>query len=366
MSAPPLTPARIAQLGQGFRETKALHSAVELGVFAALAQGPLDLAALRGQIGIHQRGARDFFDTLVALGLLERDANGCYANVPAAERYLVAGSPTYIGGLLDHVRVHEYPVWNFLTRALQTGEPQSPAGAVGLYPALYADPAALDTFIGGMSGGSALVAEALVAKFPWQGYRTLIDVGSAEGCVPVQIAQRHAHIVGGGFDLAPVAAKFENYVRAHGLSHRLQFYPGDFLADELPACDVLIMGRVLHNWDLPTKQMLLKKAHEALRGGGALIVYERFIDDARRESAAGLLASLNMLVMTAGGFDYSGADCIGWMREAGFKDMRIERLTLDQSMVVGIKPERGEAVDVGRADEKGKDVKSTSDSALLR
>jgi hypothetical protein len=339
MSALPLTPARIAQLGQGFRETKALHSAVELGVFVALAEGPLDLGALRARIGIHPRGARDFFDALVALGLLERDANGRYANVRAAERYLVPGSPTYIGGLLDHIRVHEYPVWNFLTRALQTGEPQSPAGAVGLYPALYADPAALDTFVGGMSSGSALVAEALTAKFPWQRYRTLIDVGSAEGCVPVQIAQRHSHIVGGGFDLPAVAPKFESYVRAHGLSHRLQFHPGDFLTDELPASDVLVMGRVLHNWDLPTKRMLLSKAHEALRSGGALIVYERLIDDARRENAAGLLASLNMLVMTAGGFDYSGADCIGWMREAGFRDMRVESLTADQSMIVGIKAE---------------------------
>jgi hypothetical protein len=83
--------------------------------------------------------------------------------------------------------------------------------------------------------------------------------------------------------------------------------------------------------------MLLKKAYDALPAGGALIVYERLIDDERRINAAALLASVNMVIMTAGGFDFTGADCIGWMGEAGFRDMRVEALTSEHSMVAGIK-----------------------------
>jgi hypothetical protein len=105
----------------------------------------------------------------------------------------------------------------------------------------------------------------------------------------------------------------------------------------LPAADVLIMGRVLHNWDLATKRMLLQKAHAALPSGGALIVYERLIDDARRAGSTGLLSSLNMLIMTQGGFDFTGADCIAWMREAGFREMRIEPLSDAHSMIVAVK-----------------------------
>ena len=100
---------------------------------------------------------------------------------------------------------------------------------------------------------------------------------------------------------------------------------------------MLVFGRILHNWDLETKKMLLKNGYEALPPGGALIVYERLIDDKRRVNAAALLASLNMLIMTAGGFDFSGADCTGWMRDAGFRDMRVEPLTSEHYMVVGIK-----------------------------
>jgi len=99
----------------------------------------------------------------------------------------------------------------------------------------------------------------------------------------------------------------------------------------------VVLGRILHNWNLSTKQMLLKKAYDALPARGALIVYERFIDDDRRVNAPALLASLNMLIMTAGGFDFTGADCISWMRDAGFQGPRTEPLTPEISMVVGIK-----------------------------
>src|SRR5207302_6496043 len=130
---------------------------------------------------------------------------------------------------------------------------------------------------------------------------------------------------------------FDSYVQQHGLSDRLRFHPGSFLDDPLPAADVVVLGRILHNWDLTTKPMLLKKAYEALPAGGALIVYERLIDDKRRINAPALLASLNMLIMTAGGFDFTGADCLGWMCDVGFHGTRTEQLTSEISMVLGIK-----------------------------
>jgi hypothetical protein len=332
-----ITPDRIVKLGLAFRAAKALLSAVELGIFTALAEDSLDLDALRMQVGIDERGARDFFDALVALGMLERDERGRYANTPETNFYLDRQKPTYIGGELDHFNTYVYPHWNLLTPALRTGKPQSGARATGHYSALYADHAALETLIKGMTGGTLPVAKALAAKFPWQDYRTVIDVGTAQGCLPVQIAHAHPHITGGGFDLPPVNPLFDNYARDHGLCDRLRFYAGDFLQDPLPSADVLVLGRVLHNWDLVTKRMLLKKAYDALPAGGALIVYERLIDDERRVNAAALLASVNMVIMTAGGFDFTGADCIGWMREAGFRHMRVEPLTSEHSMVVGMK-----------------------------
>ncbi len=97
------------------------------------------------------------------------------------------------------------------------------------------------------------------------------------------------------------------------------------------------MGHILHDWGLDTKEMLIRKAYESLEEGGALIVYEAIIDDDRRQNAFGLLMSLNMLIETGDGFDYTGADCTGWMKKAGFRETRVEHLVGPDSMVVGIK-----------------------------
>ena len=105
----------------------------------------------------------------------------------------------------------------------------------------------------------------------------------------------------------------------------------------MPAADVLVMGHILHDWDLDEKRRLIAKAYEALPPGGALIVYEALIDDERRHNATGLLMSLNMLIETKGGFDYTGVDCSAWLTEAGFRKSRVEHLCGPDSMVVGIK-----------------------------
>jgi hypothetical protein len=188
-----------------------------------------------------------------------------------------------------------------------------------------------------MTARTRPVAKALAHRFPWANHGTLIDIGGAQGCLPVEIAQVHPHITGGAFDLPSLAPLFDRLVMEHGLEKRLRFYPGDFFTAPLPAADVLVLGHVLHNWDLATKMMLLKKAYDALPRAGTLIVYERLIDDERRVNTEGLLMSLHMLLVSPGGFDFTGADCIGWMRQAGFHDIRVEPLTADQSMVVGAK-----------------------------
>jgi O-methyltransferase/methyltransferase family protein len=332
-----MTPDLILRLGQAYRESKVLLSAVELGLFTVLAERPLDLEALSERLGINARGARDFLDSLVALGMLVRHDDGHYANSLDAELFLDRNKPAYVGDLLDSASTRHYGVWSSLTAALRTGTPQSDKSMVSKFSGLYADDSAREQFASSMTIRTRPVAKALTERFPWADYRTLIDIGGCEGCLPVEIAQVHLHLTGGAFDLPALHPLFNRYVQKHALSDRLRFYPGDFFNDPLPTADVLVLGRVLHNWDLETKRMLLKKALDALPPGGALIVYEHLIDDARRVHSAGLLASLHMLLMSDGGFNFTGADCISWMRETDFGNIRIEPLTVDQTMVVGFR-----------------------------
>ena len=326
------------QLGLGFWGSKTLLSAIELGLFTELAKGPLDANVVCDHLKLHPRSVRDFLDALVALRMLERDADGKYRNTPETDLFLDRAKPTYAGGILEMANARLYPFWGALTEGLRTGQPQNEAKSGGnLFEAIYDNPQQLEGFLSGMTGISLGAAMAIAQKFPWKDYKTFIDIGCAQGALPVQAALAHPHLTGGGFDLEAVRPVFEKYIAKHGLSDRLKFYAGSFFTDPLPSADVLVMGHILHDWNLEEKKMLLRKAYQALPANGALIVYEALIDDDRRENAFGLLMSLNMLIETPGGFDYTGADCRSWMQEAGFHETRVEHLVGPDSMVVGIK-----------------------------
>src|SRR5215211_3906770 len=158
-SAP--TPDRILELGFAYWGSKTLLSAVELGVFTELAHGPLDAESLRQRLGLHPRASRDFFDALVALGMLERE-DGHYRNTPETDCYLDRAKPSYVGGWLEMTNDRLYPFFGALTEGLQTGQPQNEAkGGDDFWGVLYQDPARLRQFASSMTGVSMGTARAL-------------------------------------------------------------------------------------------------------------------------------------------------------------------------------------------------------------
>jgi hypothetical protein len=328
---------RLFEIGSAYRQAKVLLSAVEFGVFSALANGPLDPTELAERTQVHERGARDFFDALVAMSLLTRDDKGQYSNTAESDHYLDPAKPTYLGASFDQYNQREYALWGSLTQALQTGHPAAETQGHDHFGSLYDDAARFQTFVSAMTSGSLLAAKAIARQFPWENYKTLCDVGTAQGCLPVQVALAHPHIDAIGFDLPALRPVFEDYSVQCGVADRLRFAGGDFFKEPLPAADVIVFGRVLHNWDLETKRMLLAKAYQAIPLGGAIVVYDMLIDDDRRTSKSGLLSSLNMLLWTAGGFGYSASDCIGWMRSIGFGEITVRELPGGNSMITAQK-----------------------------
>jgi hypothetical protein len=337
-----VTPDNIMQLGFAFCSSKTLLSAIELELFTELAKGQLNAEQLRERLGLHPRSARDFFDALVALHVLDRE-NGregeYYRNTPETEQYLVKGKLTYIGGILEMANERLYPFWGSLTDGLRTGLPQNEvkSGGPGLFETLYQDPERLRLFLAAMTGLSMGASQAIAQKFPWDKYKTAVDVGGAQGGLLVQLCLAHPQLRGTNFDLGLVEPIFNDYVAANNLGDRLKFQAGNFFEEPLPSADVITMGHILHDWDLEQKRMLLDKAYAALPDGGALIVFEALIDDDRRQNPFGLIMSLNMLIETPGGFDYTGKDCSAWMSDAGFRETKVEYLAGPDSMVIGFK-----------------------------
>ncbi len=334
----PVTPEHIMRVGLGFWASKALLSAVELELFTNLAKKSSTAQELQSALSLHPRSSRDFLDALVALGFLDRK-DGVYRNAPATELFLDKAKPSYLGGILEMANLRLFKFWNGLTDALRTGELQNEAkgGGTSFFAALYSNPAHLEEFLKAMTGLSHPANLAIATRFPWAKHNSFIDLGTAQGDLAVQVARAHPNLTGMGFDLPEIAPIFDQYVAQHGLNTRLKFVPGDFFTTPIPKADVVMMGHVLHDWDLDQKKQLIRKAYDALPAGGALIVYEAIIDDDRRQNVFGLLMSLNMLIETRGGFDYTAADCMAWMKEIGFCNTSVEHLVGPDSMVIGIK-----------------------------
>jgi hypothetical protein len=327
-AAPELSPAHILQVGMAFWGSKALLSAVELGLFTELASGPRRGGEIESALQLHPRGTFDFLDALVALGLLARDGNGAsalYRNTPEAQRFLVRGSPTYVGGILEMANARLYPFWADLTPALKTGQPQNEVKHSGkpMFDELYSDPARLEQFMGAMSGVSMGNFVAFAEKFDFSGYRTLADIGGATGQLSCIAAARHPHLTCRSFDLPVVQPIAERRIRDAGLEGRVSAGALDFMKQDFPKADVITMGMILHDWNLEVKKMLIRKAYDALPEGGAFVAIENIIDDERRENAFGLLMSLNMLIEFGDAFDFTGADFRGWCLEAGFSRCEI-------------------------------------------
>lgn len=330
-------PGNLLQLGLSFWGSRAFLSAVELGLFSVLADGPLSETQLRERLELHPRSSRDFFDALVALGVLRR-VDGKYSNTEETAMFLDRAKASYIGGIFEMAAQRLYPFWAHLTDALRTGQMRNELkNGNDFFAELYSNPQRLRTFLTAMTGISMASSRTIAAKFPWQDYETFVDVGGAQGGAAAQIALAHPHLKGEVFDLPQVEPVCQEYLRSLKLDSRVRFQGGDFFNEPLPHSDVLLMGHILHDWNLEQKLTLLRKAYAALPEGGALIVYDSMIDDDRSSNAAGLLMSLNMLIETPGGFDYTPADCKGWLASVGFRDMAVESLGPTESMVTALK-----------------------------
>ncbi len=333
-------PQQILELGMAFWSSRVVLTAVEFGVFTELAKGPRSLPELLDRFGWHPRAAGAFLDALVGVGLLKRDREHRYANTRQADLFLDRAKPSYIGGLLELSSKRLYALWEGLDDLLRTGRPQASEeqGDNEFFATLYQDPDALREFLAGMTGISTGEAILIASRFPWRRYKTFVDVGSAQGALPVRVALTHAHLTGASYDLPPVGPIFEEYVASFGLSDRLRFLPGDMNEGPLPEADVICFGHLLHGYGETKRRELIGKAYAAIRPGGALLVYDAMIDPRRPDRFIGHLSSLNIMLETREGFEATTERCAAWLREAGFVEVVTRHLIGPTSMVYATKP----------------------------
>jgi len=337
-----VNPSKIMQVGTGFMATKTLLTAVNMELFTILAKRELSGAEIQSRLGLHSRNLYDFLDALVALGFLNRKGlkeTAVYRNAEDTDLFLDKNKPSYMGGILEMCNNRLYPFWNDLEEGLKTGLPQNETknGGKPIFEAVYADPKKLREFVGAMGGVQMGNFIAFAKQFDFSNYKTLCDIGGAGGLLSAQVTLNNDHMKCNSFDLPPVEPIAKENIKNMGLEGKVNVLSGDFFTDDFPKVDVITMGNILHDWGKADKKMLIKKAFDALPKGGSLVVIENIIDDKRSENAFGLLMSLNMLIETDEGYDFSAADFSELAKEAGFGEISVMPLTGPSSAVTAIK-----------------------------
>ncbi|HEX7905663.1 MAG TPA: methyltransferase [Chitinophagaceae bacterium] len=339
------SPERIMQIGLGFWASKTLLTAVNLKLFTLLAEkGKLSGPEIKKAFDFKctDRNVYDFLDTLTSFGFLQREGlmeTAMYSNGQDTGVFLDKKKPSYIGGILEMANNRLYPFWGDLETGLKTGQPQNETkkGSDNLFATLYESPERLKEFIHAMSGIQMGNFMEFAQKFDFSKYKKLTDAGGAGAMLSIMVAKHQPHMQCLSFDLAQVNPIARENINHFGLSEQVKTVDGDFFKDALPEADIVVMGNILHDWNEEKKLALIKKAYDALPSSGAFVTIENVIDDERKQNSFGLMMSLNMLIETGSGFDYTFNDFTGWAKAAGFKSTSLISLTGPTSAAIAFK-----------------------------
>jgi SAM-dependent methyltransferase len=326
------SPAGILRLANSFCDAKALLTAVELGLFTTLHAGPASEQEIRERLGLHGRGLSDWLNLLVELNVLVAEG-GRYGNGEGADRFLVRGSESYIGGFLERSNNNLYPAWGKLSEALRTGQQQSGSH----FDHVVDNPKILGQFINSMDALTRVLGPQLIAAYDgWTDYHSVLDIGGCQGSLASQVVSANPHLAGAVFDLPQMAPFFEKNVADQGLTGKVTFHGGSFFTDPLPAADIVMLGHVLHDWDAQQRKFLVQKAYESVTPGGVLLVYDRMLDRASSR-VENLVISLDMLLVTDGGSEFTVGELRGHAEAAGFTSVEDRPLGEYDTLVVAHK-----------------------------
>jgi hypothetical protein len=327
-------------LSTSFWAFKTLAAAHELDLFSRLAGGPGTTAGELAQaLGLHPRPAEMLLTGCAALGLLEK-TDGRYRNTPLSEAYLVKGKAYYFGGFVQMADKRLYAGWGKLAEALRTNRPTTwdPAVHSSLFDG--EDPVMLALFWEAMHSLSMMTAHKLGEAVDLCDFRRLLDIGGGSGAYDIELCKQYGELRATVFDLPHVAAIAAGKIIEAGLTDRIETAGGNFF-EQLPGDhDVHLLSMILHDWDEAKNRALLRRSFEALPSGGAVVISELLVNDEKTGPAPAALMSLNMLIETEGGRNYTPAEYSAWLDEAGFR--RVETVWFDapaaSGAVIGRKP----------------------------
>jgi len=332
--------APILQLIEDFRRSKAMFAAVSLGAFDSLEHEPADVPALARKLGVKDEPLERLLDTCVALKLLRRK-DGIYENEPIASVYLCRDSDRSLAGYILYSNDVLFQLWTHLEDAIRDGGPRwtQALGTEGsIFDHFFRTDEAKRTFLRGMHGLGVLSSPKVVAAFPLERFRQMVDLGGGTGHLAVAACERYPDLHAVVFDLPQVVETAKSHAARSRAASRVNTMAGDFFRDELPGADLFALARILHDWPEAKIRQLLAKIYHRLPAGGGILVAERLLHDDKTGPISSQLQSLNMLVCTEGK-ERTLSEYRQLLEEAGFREVRGSVTGCPLDAILAMKPQ---------------------------
>jgi ubiquinone/menaquinone biosynthesis C-methylase UbiE len=313
-------PARIIDRANAFYESCVLFTAIDLGIFDALATlKKADYQSVSHQCSLDPRGTRLLLDACAALDLIIKDGD-LYTNSPDSAVFLVSGSPGNLSQAITYNR-DVYPLWGRLKEMVKTGKPvEKPSVHLGN------DKDRTSNFVLAMHGRALWLGKAVVPFINLEGCRQLLDVGGGPGTYSVLLAQKYPALECTVFDLPAVVRIAKDLIAGQNMSSRVSVCAGDYHTTDFPwENDAILFFGMLHQESPEEIVSLFRKAYEALKPGGTVWIMDMMTYKDHVKPVFSALFAVNMALTTENGWVFSDEELKGWLETAGFCKFQIKQ-----------------------------------------
>ena len=300
-------------------KSSAIISAGRLGVFEALAEGPLSASALAARIAASVHGTVTLADFLVTVGYLQKQ-DDAFANTTSTQRWFTsAGQVNYTPGLLW---THEaWSMMGGLAESVRRGGPEKL-----LWDAMVDQPQLGQLFSAYMGAFAADLGPDLLEHVPVSpNYRRLLDLGGSHGLHSIRFCQRYPQLDAVIVDMPSALTETGDEIERVQLSDRIRLSPGT-LQEHDWGCDndLVFYLSVAHNHTAEENRLAIQQIGESLQPGGLLVIHEYIAESPL--DALNAAFRLTLLIET-GTQTHTDADYRDWLNAAGFT--AIQRIDLN-------------------------------------
>ncbi len=324
------SPAQLMEMVNSFRMSRIILTADELAIFDTIGAGGTSADSTATLRKTDPRATGRLMNALVSMGLLKKSGN-LFFNTAFSGKFMVKSSPDYLGGL--SLSNQTWKTWSTLTDAMRKG-----STLIMETPINERADGWKEAFIAAMHARGARQAAETATALDLPATGRMLDVGGGSGTFAYAMIRKNPAIRATIFDLPNILPITEKYIRASGVSDKVDTLAGDYLRDSFGGpYDLVLMSAIIHINSPEENRLLLAKGATALNAGGQLVVIDHVMNDDRTEPLAGTVFALNMLVGTLRGDTYTQKEITGWMEEAGLTGIHLRNTPSGVQMMVGRK-----------------------------